>query len=66
MIIEETKLKGVFIISNFNAVDDRGLFVKTFNKNAFNEANIDMEIRESFFSISTSLTPALATNLIKS
>ena len=52
MIFEESKLKGVFIISNFNAVDDRGLFVKTFNKNAFNEANIDMEIRESFFSIS--------------
>jgi len=52
MIFEESKLKGVFIISNFNAVDDRGLFVKTFNKNAFNGANMDIEIRESYFSIS--------------
>jgi dTDP-4-dehydrorhamnose 3,5-epimerase len=52
MIFEETKLKGVFIISNFNAADDRGLFVKTFNKNAFKEANLDIEIRESYYSIS--------------
>ncbi|MHB0755264.1 dTDP-4-dehydrorhamnose 3,5-epimerase family protein [Polaribacter sp. M15] len=52
MNFEETKLKGVFIISNFNATDDRGVFVKTFNKNAFEEAQVHIEIRESYFSIS--------------
>ena len=52
MIFEETRLNGVFIINNFNVADNRGLFVKTFNKNAFNEAKINLEIRESYFSIS--------------
>ena len=52
MTLEETKLKGVYIINNFNANDDRGVFVKTFNKSAFKEVNIDFEIRESYFSIS--------------
>lgn len=52
MTIESTILEGVYIINNFNAVDDRGLFVKTFNKNAFEEANLSINIRESYFSIS--------------
>ena len=52
MTIEKTLLKGVFIINSFNAIDDRGLFVKTFNKNIFNELEMDFEIRESYFSIS--------------
>ena len=52
MTFEETKLKDVFIINNFSASDDRGQFVKTFNKNALEEANIGFEIRESYFSIS--------------
>lgn len=52
MNIERTILEGVYIIHNFNAVDDRGLFVKTFNKNAFEEVNLSINIRESYFSIS--------------
>jgi dTDP-4-dehydrorhamnose 3,5-epimerase len=52
MSIEKTNLEGVFIINNFNALDERGLFVKTFNKSMFQELNIDFEIRESYFSIS--------------
>lgn len=52
MTIESTILEGVYIIHNFNAVDDRGLFVKTFNKNAFEEAKLSIDIRESYFSIS--------------
>ena len=52
MKIERTKIEGVFIIDNFNAADDRGLFVKSFNKNTFKENNIDFEIRESYYSIS--------------
>lgn len=52
MNIEKTILEGVFIINNFNAIDDRGFFVKTFNKKLFQDENIDFEIRESYFSIS--------------
>ena len=35
-MLEETVLEGVYIINNFNAIDNRGLFAKTFNKNYFN------------------------------
>lgn len=52
MTIEKTLLKDVFIFNNFNVNDDRGVFVKTFNKNAFNELKLNFEIRESYFSIS--------------
>jgi dTDP-4-dehydrorhamnose 3,5-epimerase/CDP-3, 6-dideoxy-D-glycero-D-glycero-4-hexulose-5-epimerase len=52
MTFEKTKLEGVFIINNFNAIDDRGSFVKTFNKNLFNENNIAFKIRESYYSSS--------------
>ena len=51
-MLEETVLEGVYIINNFNAIDNRGLFAKTFNKNYFNENNLDFEIRESYYSIS--------------
>ena len=53
MVIEETKIEGVYIISNFNASDNRGVFVKTFNKEAFAGNKIDFEIRESYFSVSS-------------
>jgi dTDP-4-dehydrorhamnose 3,5-epimerase len=52
MKLEETTLEGVYIINNFNAIDNRGLFAKTFNKIFFNENNLDFEIRESYYSIS--------------
>lgn len=52
MTFEKTILKGVCIINNFNAIDNRGLFVKTFNKKLFQDENIDFEIRESYFSVS--------------
>lgn len=45
MVLEETQLKGVFIIHNFNADDSRGTFVKTYNKNAFAQNQIDFQIR---------------------
>ena len=35
MKLEETILEGVYIIDNFNASDNRGQFVKTFNKNLY-------------------------------
>jgi dTDP-4-dehydrorhamnose 3,5-epimerase len=52
MKIERTEIEGVYIITNFNAKDERGLFVKTFNKNSFNKNNLDFEIRESYYSVS--------------
>ena len=52
MKIERTEIEGVFIIDNFNAKDDRGLFVKSFNKNTFKDNNLDFEIRESYYSVS--------------
>ena len=52
MKIERTKIEGVYIIDNFNAADERGLFVKTFNSNSFKENNLDFKIRESYYSVS--------------
>jgi dTDP-4-dehydrorhamnose 3,5-epimerase/CDP-3, 6-dideoxy-D-glycero-D-glycero-4-hexulose-5-epimerase len=52
MNIEKTELEGVYIINNFNASDDRGLFVKTFNKDLFTNNNLEFSIRESYFSVS--------------
>ena len=52
MKIEKTALDGVYVINNFNASDDRGLFVKTFNKTTFQKNNLDFEIKESYYSIS--------------
>ena len=52
MIVEQTALDGVLLIDNFNANDNRGLFVKTFNKDSFKKLSIDFEIRESYYSVS--------------
>ena len=52
MRLEKTLLEGVFIIHNFNSVDARGEFIKTFNKNAFNQNQVGFEIRESYYSLS--------------
>ena len=52
MKIEKTEIEGVLIIDNFNAIDNRGLFAKTYNKFFFNENNLDFEIKESYYSIS--------------
>jgi dTDP-4-dehydrorhamnose 3,5-epimerase/CDP-3, 6-dideoxy-D-glycero-D-glycero-4-hexulose-5-epimerase len=52
MKIERTDLEGVYIINNFVAEDERGTFVKTYNKNGFENSNLDFTIRESYFSVS--------------
>ena len=52
MNIEQTALEGVYIINNFVAQDERGTFVKTFNKQHFENDGLHFEIRESYFSIS--------------
>jgi len=52
MKVERTEIEGAYIITNFNAKDDRGLFVKTFNSNSFKENILDFKIRESYYSVS--------------
>ncbi|HCE54997.1 MAG TPA: dTDP-4-dehydrorhamnose 3,5-epimerase [Lutibacter sp.] len=52
MNIEKTALEGVYIINNFVAQDERGTFVKTFNKQDFENNKLNFEIRESYYSIS--------------
>lgn len=47
-----TPLPGLLLIRNFTAKDARGLFVKTYHRNAFREAGLDFEIAESFYSFS--------------
>ena len=48
----ETPISGLFLIENFHAKDDRGIFSKTFNEDLFNENEINFEIKESYFSTS--------------
>lgn len=52
MNIEQTAFEGVYIINNFVAQDERGTFVKTYNKQGFENDGLHFEIRESYFSIS--------------
>lgn len=52
MNIETTALEGVYIINNFVAQDERGTFIKTFNKQDFSNNKLNFAIRESYFSIS--------------
>ena len=52
MKAEKTNIEGVYIIDNFNAADNRGLFVKTFNGNYFENNILDFKIRESYYSVS--------------
>jgi dTDP-4-dehydrorhamnose 3,5-epimerase len=52
MIIEPTALDGVYIITNFVAKDKRGIFVKIFNKQNFQDTGLRFDIRESYFSVS--------------
>jgi dTDP-4-dehydrorhamnose 3,5-epimerase len=48
-----TPLPGLLLIQNFAAQDDRGLFVKTYHRQAFREAGLEFEVAESFYSFST-------------
>ena len=52
MKFTKTKLQDVYIIAPDVYEDDRGIFIKSFNKSIFNEADIELEFKESFYSIS--------------
>ena len=48
----ETSLSGVFIIEKARFEDERGVFIKSYNKQEFDSAKISCDFRESYFSIS--------------
>ncbi len=48
----EQAIKGVYLIKNFVAHDQRGSFIKTFHKEKFREIGFQHEFRESYYSLS--------------
>ena len=52
MKLIKTALPGTFIIENFQAIDQRGSFTKTYQEKFFQENNLCTNFQESFFSIS--------------
>lgn len=48
----DTKINGLKIVAPFYAEDDRGYFIKAYQKEAFREAGIDTDITETFESFS--------------
>lgn len=52
MEIIKTNFEGLFIIQHKVFTDNRGLFVKTYNDEIFKQLNIDLEIKERYYSIS--------------
>lgn len=52
MKIESTGLDGLFLIENRKFSDERGAFIKTFHSGAFKEHGLDVDFKESFYSIS--------------
>lgn len=52
MKIIPTHLDGVFEIQNKKFEDHRGLFVKTFHEEMFNDSKLETDFKESFYSIS--------------
>lgn len=52
MKIEKTKIEGVYIIEPDIFIDERGTFVKPFNKNVFKKEGLVTNFEENFYSIS--------------
>ncbi len=52
MEFKKTKLEGVYIIEPSIFEDDRGIFIKAYNDSIFENAGIELEFKESFYSIS--------------
>lgn len=47
-----TDIEGLYIIENFSAKDDRGLFVKDLHSDDFISMGLDPEFKEEYYSIS--------------
>ncbi len=48
----ESELKGAYIIKPFYSTDDRGGFIKDYNREIFEAQGIDHELKEVFYTIS--------------
>lgn len=53
MVIEETFINGLKIIHVENHMDERGLFLKVFNSEVFQQYGLETEFKESYFSVSS-------------
>jgi dTDP-4-dehydrorhamnose 3,5-epimerase len=47
-----TEIDDVFILQKSKFEDDRGIFIKTFNQDAFNNLGLNFTVKESVYSIS--------------
>lgn len=52
MKVSKTKLDGVVVIENFNVSDNRGMFTKIYQQNAFRDHNLCDDFKEIFFTTS--------------
>jgi len=52
MKVKPTSLAGIMLLENFVSQDKRGVFIKTFHANSFQESNLAVDFRESYYSIS--------------
>lgn len=52
MKVEKTLIYGVYIITGYKADDKRGSFSKIFNCTDFENLSIDLDIKESYYSVS--------------
>lgn len=52
MKIYSTEFEDVKVIENFFAFDIRGKFIKTYNDELFRELGIDVELKETYYSLS--------------
>ena len=51
MKIRSTSIAGLYIIDMFHVEDHRGEFVKSFHKSSFEDAGLEANFEESFYSI---------------
>lgn len=52
MLITKFDIQGLLLIDNFLSKDERGVFVKTFNKKEFEKYNLNTDFVECYYSIS--------------
>lgn len=53
MRIIRTRIEDVYLIENAKFEDDRGSFVKVFNKSSFTDGELEYDFKESFYSSSS-------------
>ena len=49
---QETELKGVLLVSTFEAIDNRGTFFKPFSSTIFEKEGLAVNFKENYYSYS--------------